>query len=412
MDTTIKKSEFIWNTIGSIFASLLSVVLLFVITRVNGVDDAGMFSIAFSSATILYTIADSQVRVFQVTDTDRKYGFGVYLSVRNILSLLMLIAGVIFVFVSRYDWQKALVCLGLVVFRMIDALSETYQGEFQLDGRLDIGGKSVFYRMLVSLVIFGVVDIVSKNLLVSIFCMCLTNFIIWIAYDRRLVKRYNTERSSKNMQEIKEVIYACFPLFVSMFLNNYIINAPKYAIDKYMTYEMQTYFNIIYLPTFVINLMSIFVLKPMLKTMGIMWNTDQKKKFAGILGKMILAILLLTIVAEVVGYFIGIPILSWIYGVNLKPYKIELLILIVSGGLSAITVALLYALSTMRCQGKSSIAYIAAAVSGVILPYYMVSRWGILGASVSSVGIMAILSMGLLGIFLGELRTKKSSGTM
>ena len=412
MDTTIKKSEFIWNTIGSIFASLLSVVLLFVITRVNGVDDAGMFSIAFSSATILYTIADSQVRVFQVTDTDRKYGFGVYLSVRNILSLLMLIAGVIFVFVSRYDWQKALVCLGLVVFRMIDALSETYQGEFQLDGRLDIGGKSVFYRMLVSLVIFGVVDIVSKNLLVSIFCMCLTNFIIWIAYDRRLVKRYNTERSSKNMQEIKEVIYACFPLFVSMFLNNYIINAPKYAIDKYMTYEMQTYFNIIYLPTFVINLMSIFVLKPMLKTMGIMWNTDQKKKFAGILGKMILAILLLTIVAEVVGYFIGIPILSWIYGVNLKPYKIELLILIVSGGLSAITVALLYALSTMRCQGKSSLAYIAAAVSGVILPYYMVSRWGILGASVSSVGIMAILSMGLLGIFLGELRTKKSSGTM
>ena len=412
MDTTIKKSEFIWNTIGSIFALLLSVVLLFVITRVNGVDDAGMFSIAFSSATILYTIADSQVRVFQVTDTDRKYGFGVYLSVRNILSLLMLIAGVIFVFVSRYDWQKALVCLGLVVFRMIDALSETYQGEFQLDGRLDIGGKSVFYRMLVSLVIFGVVDIVSKNLLVSIFCMCLTNFIIWIAYDRRLVKRYNTERSSKNMQEIKEVIYACFPLFVSMFLNNYIINAPKYAIDKYMTYEMQTYFNIIYLPTFVINLMSIFVLKPMLKTMGIMWNTDQKKKFAGILGKMILAILLLTIVAEVVGYFIGIPILSWIYGVNLKPYKIELLILIVSGGLSAITVALLYALSTMRCQGKSSIAYIAAAVSGVILPYYMVSRWGILGASVSSVGIMAILSMGLLGIFLGELRTKKSSGTM
>ena len=97
---------------------------------------------------------------------------------------------------------------------------------------------------------------------------------------------------------------------------------------------------------------------------------------------------------------------------NLKPYKIELLILIVSGGLSAITVALLYALSTMRCQGKSSIAYIAAAVSGVILPYYIVSRWGILGASVSSVGIMAILSMGLLGIFLGELRTKKSSGTM
>ena len=54
----VKRSEFIWNLIASVCASLLSVVLLFITTRVNGADPAGMFAIAFASATVLNSIAD------------------------------------------------------------------------------------------------------------------------------------------------------------------------------------------------------------------------------------------------------------------------------------------------------------------------------------------------------------------
>ena len=44
----IKKSEIIWNTLGSFVESLLSAVLLMFCTRLNGTEIAGMFSISFA----------------------------------------------------------------------------------------------------------------------------------------------------------------------------------------------------------------------------------------------------------------------------------------------------------------------------------------------------------------------------
>lgn len=403
----VKKSEFLWNVIASVCASLLSVVLLFIATRVNGVDSAGMFSIVFATATVLNSIADFGMRVYQVTDSTRQHSFGVYLSARLVVNLAMLVCSIGFVVLSGYTVEKAALCIGLVGFRFVDAFSEAYQGEFQLNGRLDVAGKSVFYRMVVSISVFAVTDIITKNLLAATILMVLTNLLGLFLYDIRLIKSYSREKFSHQRQEIVKVIRDCFPLFFSLFLNNYMINAPKYAIDKLLTYDMQTYFNIIYLPTFTINLMSIFVLKPMLKSLGDMWNGERYRKFLGIVVKMSLAIVVMTVLVEIVCGTIGIPILSFIYGVPLEQFKAELLILVLSGGFSALGIAFFYALTTMRAQKRVSLAYLAAAAAGLFLPGILVGKYGIMGASISSVLITLILSVMLLFIFLYEWRKKK-----
>ena len=76
----IKKSEFFWNTIASAIMSLLSALLLMFCTRINGTEIAGMFSIAFATSVILNGIGDYGIRIYQVTDTNRKYKFGEYLA--------------------------------------------------------------------------------------------------------------------------------------------------------------------------------------------------------------------------------------------------------------------------------------------------------------------------------------------
>lgn len=403
----VKKTEFIWNVIASVCASLLSVILLFIVTRVNGVDSAGMFSIAFATATVLSSIADFGMRVYQVTDTTRKHSFGVYLASRLVVDVCMVICGVIFVVASEYAIEKAAICLGLAGFRFVDAVSETYQGEFQLNGRLDIGGKSVFYRTTAAMIVFAMIDIITGNIMAATFALLLTNVVVWCCYDAHLIKKYTRERPSFQKSEITVVLKDCFPLFFSTFLNNYVVNAPKYAIDKLLTYDMQTYFNIIYLPTFTINLMSIFVLKPMLKGLGEMWNGQQYRKFLEIVVKMSAAIGAMTVFVEAVCYVIGIPILSFIYDVELESYKRELLILVLSGGFSALSVALFYTLTTMRAQKLVSLAYVAAALAGVFLPDILVSRTGIGGAAMSSLCIAFILVVCLFAIFLVEWKKKR-----
>lgn len=398
----VKKSEFIWNIIASVCASLLSVVLLFVVTRVNGTTAAGMFSIAFATATVLNSIADFGMRVYQVTDSERQHSFGIYLSARVIVNVFMVLCGGGFVLVDGYDFPKAVVCLSLVGFRFVDGVSETYQGEFQLNGRLDIAGKSVFYRMVASIFVFAVVDMVTKNIVVSSVAMLLMNGIVLCLYDLRLIGRYTREHILFRKKEDLAVLRECFPLFFSTFLNNYIINAPKYAIDKLLSYDMQAYFNIIYLPTFTINLMSIFVLKPMLKGLGEMWNQKDYGKFLGIVVKMGAAILFLTGAVEAACYVLGIPVLELVYGVDLHLYKTDLLILVLSGGCSALSVVLFYALTTMRAQKRVSFAYILAALTGFVVPNKLVASFGITGAAYSSVVIMLVLTAALLLLFLYE----------
>ena len=49
--------NFIWNSIGTGFNSFNSLFFLILVTRINGLVEAGIFSIAYATSTILYTIA-------------------------------------------------------------------------------------------------------------------------------------------------------------------------------------------------------------------------------------------------------------------------------------------------------------------------------------------------------------------
>ena len=50
------KKNFIWNTLGTGVNAFNSLFFMIAVTRLNGIDDAGIFSIAFSTACIIYVL--------------------------------------------------------------------------------------------------------------------------------------------------------------------------------------------------------------------------------------------------------------------------------------------------------------------------------------------------------------------
>lgn len=387
----VKKSEFIWNSIASLVASMLNAVLLLFCTRINGTDIAGIFSISFATSVILNAIGDYGIRIYQVTDSDRKYKFGEYVALRIVVVAIMLAIGIGFVFISGYDITKLLVTISLILFRVIDNLSETYQGEFQVNGRLDLGGKSVVIRNGMSIIIFLITDLITRNIIISCILMFITNLLTFMLFDTRLIKKFNKDKVIFNKDIILSLLKECFPVFVSTILSLYVTNAVKYAIDAVSTYEMQTYYNIIYLPTFTINLASIFIIKPMLKILGDMWNEKKYKEMKKIIIKISCIIIAVTILVEIVCFAIGTQILSFVYGVCLNQYKIDLCLLILSGGIYALTVLFLYILTTMREQNKATIGYITTSIFSLIIPKILVQKYNMLGASISNLLITFIL---------------------
>lgn len=389
----VKKSEFIWNSIASLIAAMLNAVVLFVCTRVNGTEIAGMFSIAFATATILNAIGDYGIRIYQVTDSKRKYAFGDYLGTRIVITAIMCVVGIAFVWISGYELEKMIMCLCLIFFRLIDNLSETYQAEFQIQGRLDLGAKSVVIRNIFSLLCFAIIDFLTKNVILAFIMLFITNAVIFVLFDLRQIKNFTTPKVYFQKSKIITLIKECFPVFLATILSVYLANAVKYAIDTHGNYEMQTIYNIIYLPAFTINLASLFIIKPLLKPLGELWNNNQDRKLMRLIGKVILVILGVTIFIMIVCATIGIPILEWIYGVQLKNYLSQLLILVLSGGLYALSILLLYVLTTIRKQEKATIAYGITAILTIFICNMLVKTYGLTGASIANLCINVILCL-------------------
>ena len=93
------------------------------------------------------------------------------------------------------------------------------------------------------------------------------------------------------------LLKACFPLFLASFLMMYISNAPKFAVDAYLSDEYQTYYGILFMPASVINLFSLFAFRPLLTKLTAMWNEKRRKAFLLTVGKLILWILFVTAAA-------------------------------------------------------------------------------------------------------------------
>lgn len=404
----IKKKEFIWNTVGSMVFSVFNAITLMFCTRLNGVEIAGIFSICYATCCILNAIGDMGIRIFQVTDTKREYKYEDYFYSRIVAIVLMLIIGAIYVAITGYSNEKLFIFVILILIRVLDNFSETFQAEFQLNDRLDLAGKSLLIRNSVEMLAFIIFNKITNNIYISFGAMLLFGVFVLIFYEYRNIKKYVKERLSYNYSKVKKIVMESIPLGISTLFNMYVINAVKYAIEKYGNNEMQTYFNILYMPTFVINLVSLLLIKPFLKVFGEYWNNKEYGKFIKIIVKLDLILILCTLGIEIVCMFIGIPILNMLYKVDLTEYKMQLLLMVLSGLFYAMATVMFYALGTMRKQKNTTIAYIITSVISMLVSYTLVNKYSMIGAALSNVFIMFFLFIALtLSFIFYYMRQKK-----
>ena len=403
----MKKNEMIWNTLGSFLYSMFNAIILMICTRLNGIEIAGIFSICYATCCILNSIGDWGIRIYQVTDTNRKYKFEDYFYARVLAVFGMIVIGVIFTLISKYSDEKLFICITLILVRAVDNFSETFQSELQLNNRLDLAGKFLLLRNLIEIVTFLIVNILTQNIYLSFGSILCSSVIMLLGLDVHFVKKMITLKMKINKKKIYEILKECFPLAISTLISVYIINSVKYAIDNTGNNIMQTYFNILYMPTFVINLISILIIKPFLKPFGDYWNNREYENFIKIILKMVLILTIITFFIIFVSSLIGIPILNILYNVDLNQYKIHLIILLISGLFYACSTVIFYAIGTIRKQKSTTIVYGITAIVAIAISNILVKKFAIFGATVSTLLIMLILLLGMIIAFVYGYRKSK-----
>lgn len=225
----------------------------------------------------------------------------------------------------------------------------------------------------------------------------------------------DTMRPSLSPGKFRNLLLEGFPLFASLFLNMYISNAPKYAIDHYLTDDVQAYYNILFMPAFMIQLIAYFIFNPILTTYAKLWLSDAEedlKKLFRLIRRQCVILAGLTLLAVAVALTIGIPVLSIVFGVDLGGYRMELAILMVGGGMMAYGVFFNYVITIIREQIFLLVSYGLAALAALAFSGLFVSRAGITGAVVLYTVLMGVLAVLLGAVLLHKLLRRKKSGTV
>ena len=80
--------------------SVVSIILLLFVTTIAGTEDAGIFSLGFSTAQMMLCIGNYGMRNFQSTDIKDKYTFGTYLGSRILTNRIEMIIMAVLVIAS------------------------------------------------------------------------------------------------------------------------------------------------------------------------------------------------------------------------------------------------------------------------------------------------------------------------
>ena len=202
----------------------------------------------------------------------------------------------------------------------------------------------------------------------------------------------------------------CFPLFISSYMTMYIINAPKYAIDKVLDSEAQACFNYIFMPVFVIGLMSQFVYQPIIGKLSLMWHQKEIGKFYKLIMHQGIIIGILSALVLLGGYLLGIPVLSIVFHVELSNYKGHFVILLVGGIFLAYIYFFQMIMTVIRQQNLLTIGYCIIYFVFFIFGSTVVREFGLMGISLFYMSALAVLAIAFFIMVI--MKTKTYSKTV
>lgn len=171
------KLNAIWNTLGITVNSFNSLFFLIIINRVNGVEIAGIFSFAFSIACLLFIVGIYAGRTYQVSDINENLNNYEYLVHKYITCTMMFLIAIVFIIVQKYSLEKNVIIILLCLYKLFEAMSETFYGFLQKNDELYIVGKSLFFKSLVGIIIFFVIDFLTKDIIVSCVALNINSFL-------------------------------------------------------------------------------------------------------------------------------------------------------------------------------------------------------------------------------------------
>lgn len=378
----IEVKNFMWSTIASVFFGFTSLFYLIIVTRINGIDIAGAFTYAFANACVFFAIGSYSGKTFQITETDKNISDSDYLYNKLTTCFLMNIVAILFCIITHPGWLKTGLILILTFYRSIDGIIDSIHSIVQRNGELYKAGQSMFIRTFILIAVFLIIDLVTKNVILASLAILIINSLFCLCIDYQFIKNKMIKtKFTKNKNNL--LLKVGFAVFLYSFLSSYLLNVTKYAINRYSSDEIQAIFGIIIMPASFLAMISQYLVQPFLNKITEKIQNEKKKELIQYIFSLSGFIIFVGICAIIFCFFLGIPILEFVYGISLNNQLQNLIIILIGSIFYSLVIIISSIFIALRKTFSQLFIISCTAILSIFLCNFFTYKYGIYGASIS-----------------------------
>ena len=399
-----------WTLLASGAVSAYSFLVILIVMRWVGLAEAGMVSFAVAVALFSTNIITFSVRIYQGSDTSQEYSLQSYLGLRICTAFLATIVVAVFLIVSRFDITRTIIVMLFYFIFLTFGFADVFMGDLQQKGKMRIAGRMQVCSFGLGFVAVSITLFTTQSLIVSLISSSIVIFLTFIAWIWFYQNHFGRIRVKYDVAVIKVLVRTVSPLFLSGLIFGFLYNMQKYYLGFLYTDESVAILTVLLMPVTALHQLSgsFFSGAEMTKTAEI-FTSGQVKKLSRRINRQLLWASAISMFFMMCVFSFGEPLLSWLFAINLSPYRAEFIIVALGGAFLSIFSVLYSGMAVMRMQKAYLYAIFSVALVVAPLLWFIVARYGITGAAFTNLAFLTPLSVVLFMVCRNKLAKLKPS---
>ena len=377
---------------GSGFMAANTVFLTMLAGHYSSLEEVGIFTLSLTTSQVLYAVGLWGANDLQMTDYSRRYSFTNYFWLKIGSTAAAVFFCLTAVNVLGFGEKACKYTVLLTGFMMVNSFAELYQSLYFQNQRLDLSGKSLFFRYLLSTLAFMAALVKTRNIVYACASMLLADIVATVYWIRRYASQFRDSGYGFQMEKTWRLVREAFPLAVSVLASLVLMNAQNYMIYLLISDEAQGAYTLLFMPVYAVNLMSQFIFKPYLHQYSLMLKEGQEG-FRRLFTKQVFLIEIIVIGGALCIWAFGVLLFGIFFGQDLSEYRNLMSLFMISGGFLAVNQLLYFLMVILGKRKELLLNYMISIAITIPIGVILISRIALGGAWLSfTISQMCLMS--------------------
>lgn len=391
--------------LGNITYAGAQFVIVILLNKFGSSEIVGQYSLGLAVTAPIFMLSHLHLRSVLIVEQSGQYLFGDFLGLRLVTTAAAITITAGICLAGGFDWQTALVIFFIGLYRIVESVSDILLGIVQKQEQLDQISISRIAKGLLSILIFILVFIPTQSLTLALFVLIIGWSAITIGYDAKVAKLYTPLKPFFNKRSLTNLLIISSPLGVVLALMSLNTNIPLYAISYFNgEHALGIYATLSYMIV-ACNVVVTALGEAITPRLARYHAGGRHREFIALLGRMVVMGMGISLVACVIGWLFGKPLLTWMFSSDVAKEMGLFHWLLLSTVLVFASSFMWYAITATGKYKAQIPLFLCIVLANGIACLIFVPIYGVIGAAVGAVIALMVQLVGsiiVLNYAIGE----------